>query len=197
MIDITENRIPESLSSGIDIDSLRLPTNYASAVQVETLLVTVRVGKPPKTTFFRTHTDQNMVFPCYLYEQKEPQQESYIVLPSVVPILREHIKPTCLYTCIDRNNVVFLMPVTLPDENGERHSAHEERQFAAEHAKEHWTRISWNKNQQRYQVEKARGSLADPIWPNVSIDELIEIAFRNKIIKGADHPVVQTLQGLI
>ena len=197
MTETSQKNINESLVTGIDIDSLRLPTNYASAVQVETLLVTVRVGKPPKTSFFRTHRDQNMVFECYLHEQKEPQQESYIVLPSVVPILREHVKPTRLYTCIDRNNVIFLMPVTLPDENGERHSAHEEREFAAEHAKDHWTRISWNKTQQRYQVEKAKGSLVDPIWPNVTIPELIEIAFRNKIIKGTDHPVVQTLEGLI
>ena len=197
MTDLSQKNISESIATGIDLDSLRLPTNYASAVQVETLLVTVRVGKPPKTSFFRTHRDQNMVFECYSYEQKVPQQECYIVLPSVVPTLREHVKPVRLYTCIDRNNVVFLMPVTLPDENGERHSAHEEREFAAEHAKDHWTRILWDKTQGRYQILKAGGSLPDPIWPNVSITELIEIAFRNKIIKSSDHPVVQTLQGLI
>jgi hypothetical protein len=46
-----------------------------------------------------------------------------------------------------------------------------------------------------YDVYQADSVLADPEWLDAGMAELIEVAFRGKIITTVDHPVVQSLLG--
>jgi hypothetical protein len=38
--------------------------------------------------------------------------------------------------------------------------------------------------------------MADPVWPELSYQELVRIAYRDRMITGLDHPVVKRLRGL-
>jgi hypothetical protein len=58
-------------------------------------------------------------------------------------------------------------------------------------------RISSNKPTGGYDVYEAKGELPDPDWPAYDIEALIQVAFRGKIIKDLEHPVVQSLLGKI
>ena len=47
-----------------------------------------------------------------------------------------------------------------------------------------------------YEIFEAQSIMADPQWPELSFQELLRIAFRDRLIDRVDHPVVRRLRGL-
>lgn len=180
----------------VDLKSLRIPANYGATLGVKKLLTNVPVGKPKKPQFFRTSESDDMVFAAMLLELKDAR-ESYVVLPDVAQEISALVRPVQLYAAIDRQHNVFLIPVPLPGEDGNRHITHESLAQAVEHAKLKWIRISYNSSVSAYDVYEAEGALPGAEWPEHDIDALVQVAFRGKIITSLDHPVVQSLLGKI
>ena len=100
-----------------------------------------------------------------------------------------------LFTVIDRQNNLSLVPVPLPGANGVRNSWHESRLQALMRAKSVWLRISSNNDLKGYDIFEATASLPEPTWPDITLNELLEIAFRGRILATVDHPVVQEKLG--
>ena len=46
-----------------------------------------------------------------------------------------------------------------------------------------------------YDVFEATGQLPPPQWPTESFEDLLEIAFRGRLITDENHPLVQQLLG--
>ena len=188
---------PATLAAGLhDLKALRLPANYGATLGVKKLLTTVLVGRPKNSQFFRTHASDDMTFAAMLLEQQE-SRESYLVLPDVGQAISELVRPVQLHAAIDRQGNVFLIPVQLPGETGIRNPWHESRAQAVELAKSKWLRISANMHIGGYDVFVAEGPLPEPDWPAHSMDDLVAVAFRGKIITSLDHPVVQALLGRV
>ena len=137
-----------------------------------------------------------MTFDGMLLQQKE-KEESYLVVPDVAQQISELVQPVDLFAAIDRNNNVFLIPVPMPGESGVRNPWHESLFQAVEHSKQNWIRINANMHMGGYDVFEAQVSLSEPDWPDHTIDKLVEVAFRGKIIQSLDHPVVQSLLGRV
>jgi len=185
-----------STPSTFSLKDLRLPANYGAKLGVKKMLTTVPVGKPKKPQFFRTHQAEDMTFTAMILEQKETR-ECYIVVHDVAQQISELVRAVQIHAAIDRQNNVFLIPVAMPGESGTRNQWHESLAQAVEHAKMKWLRITANMHMGGYDVYEADGALPQPEWPDHTIESLIEVAFRGKIITSLDHPVVQTLLGRI
>ena len=195
---MTIQTMPQAVtsSSALDLNSLRLPANYGATLGVKKLLTNVPVRKPRKPQFFRTHQSADMVFGGMLLQQKE-KDESYLVVPDVAHQISELIQAVDLFTAIDRQNNVFLIPVPRPGESGARNPWHESLFQAVELARESWIRIDANMAMGGYNVFEAQVSLPEPDWPEHDIHKLVEVGFRGKVIQSLDHPVVQGLLGRI
>lgn len=180
----------------INLEELRLPSNYGATIGVKKLLTNVPVGKPRKESFFRTHPSPGMTFPGSILENKAAG-ESYIVVPDVAQHISELVRPVMLHAAIDRQNNVSLIPVPLPGESGTRNPWHESLSQAVDQAKQKWIRIAPNMGLGVYDTFVAQGELADPEWPQQNIGQLIDIAFRGKVIRSLEHPMVQSLLGRI
>ena len=176
--------------------SLRLSQNFGESLGVKKVLATVPVGKPLKDRFFRTHTSPSWVFPTWILENKAAG-ETYIVSPEVASVLGDLVRPVELYAVIDRQNNPSLIPIPLPGPNGVRNPWHESLLQAVLRARLVWLRISANMALGGYDIFEAAASLPEPIWPETTMDELLEVAFRGRIITGVDHPVVQDRLGRI
>ena len=174
--------------------SLRLAQNFGETLGVKKVLTTVPVGKPSKDRFFRTHPSPNWVFPTWTLENKATG-ETYIVSEEVASVLGGLVRAVELYTAIDRQNNVFFIPIPLPGPNGVRNPWHESLLQAVMRAKLVWLRITANKDLGGYEIFEATAKLPEPIWPDITMDELLEIAFRGRIITSPDHPVVQEKLG--
>ncbi len=183
-------------TTGFDLSAMRLPANYSAGMGVKKVLNKVPVGKPDKTKFFQVAVDEAFTFRVFLYEDKTAN-ETYIVLPFVQPLLGSLARPAQLHAAIDRTDNPFLIPVILPGEDGQWNSWHESLAQGVEMAKDHWVRLTSNKSIGAYDVNQATAVLPEPVWPGATMEELIKIAFRGKIIDSADHPVIRALQGAV
>ena len=186
----------ENVSQGSPFSSLRLSQNFGETLGVKKVLATVPVGKPTKDRFFRTHTSPSWVFPTWILENKAAR-ETYIVSPEVASVLGDLVRPVELYAVIDRQNNPYLVPIPLPGPNGVRNSWHESLLQAVLPARLVWLRISANIDLKGYDIFEAAANLPEPIWPETTMDELLEVAFRGRIITGLDHPVVQDRLGRV
>lgn len=176
--------------------SLRLTQNFGETLGVKKVLTTVPVGRPPKDRFFRAHPLPSWVFPAWILENKATG-ETYLVSEEVASALGDQVRPVELHAAIDRQNNPFLIPIPLPGPNGVRNRWHESLAQAVERSKSVWLRVSANKDLGGYDIFEATAKLPDPVWPDITMDELLEVAFRGRIITSVDHPIVQERLGEI
>jgi len=187
---------PAAPFPAFDINALRLPASYGATLGVKRVLNNVPVGKPKKAQFFRVHPSPDMTFNTMLLEQKDTR-ESYLVMPDASSQISELVKPVQLFLGIDRQGNLFLVPIPLPAEDGNRNPWHESLAQAVELAKSKWLRIAANLSGGAYDVFEAQADLPEPEWPEYGMDKYIEVAFRGKIIKDMEHPVIQSLLGKV
>jgi len=183
-------------SIGIDLESLRMTSNFGATFGVKKLLTNVLVGKPKKANFFRTHSDPIMTFTVMILELKETR-EHYLVLPEVAQVISNLVSPVTIHVAIDRQNNVFLIPVPMPNESGNRNPWHESLAQSVQLAEKKWIRLAANMQTGHYDVFEATGELPEPEWPAYTIETLLQIAFRGKIITSLEHAIVQSLLGKI
>jgi hypothetical protein len=188
--------VPKPEADPFDLASLRLTQDFASAVGVKKLVTTIPVKKPSKEWFVRVHPDPAYRLPTTMLELKE-DQESYLVAPSLWPELASEptLRPTLLVTSINRQGVLFLWKLRLPGADGRVDDWSRSAMDAANEAKSRWVRLTANMNLGAYDVAVASGQIAEPEWPGITFQQIIDIAFRDKKISDWNHPVLRRLRG--
>jgi hypothetical protein len=175
--------------------ALRLDQSFAATAGVKKLLTTVPVRKPARQDFVRVHRDPNYrLTPAAIIELKE-DRETYLVTPKIALELPGEFGVATLYTTINRQDVLHLWPVKLPGPDGKHNEWHRSAAEAAERAMDHWVRITANMSLGAYQIVQAIGELPDPEWPEISFQEILQVAFRDRVVDRLDHPLIDRLRG--
>ena len=115
------------------------------------------------------------------------------------PVLRElagEVVFKTVFTAIDRQGVIFLWPIRLPAPDERKSDWVRSEREAAELAMTQWLRLKPNMKLGAYEPFVAESAMADPVWPELSYQELVRIAFRDRMVTNIDHPVVRRLRGL-
>ena len=63
-------------------------------------------------------------------------------------------------------------------------------------AMERWVRVKANMSLGAYEIFEAASTIADPQWPELTFQEFLRIAFRDRLVDRLDHPVIKRLRGL-
>ena len=185
------------LADPFDPAALRLDQSYADTVGVKKLLTTVPVRKPNKQDFVRVHPDPSYrLTPAAIIEVKD-DREVYLVTPNLAPGLVGEFSTVTLFTTINRQGTLHLWPVKLPASDGRQNEWHRSAAEAAERAMKKWVRVTASMSLGAYEIFEASGDLPEPVWPDFSFQEILRIAFRERIVDRADHPLVQRLQGIV
>jgi hypothetical protein len=182
-----------------DLDALRAAPDLDD-IEVEKILTTVPVRKPGRNEFFRVHPGNEFVIDGYVLEhESEMDRTVYWVAPDLRAALLDHLRKVRLFTCIDKRSNVYLWPAKLPTADGSMsaRSWYQSALRAAEEAKKLWVKVTGNKPLGAYDIAVARGHLGDPQWPDHTFQELIELAFRDKVIDTLEHPVILEINGEI
>jgi hypothetical protein len=186
---------PPAAGDPYDLAKLRLDQNFVEATGVKKLLTTVSVKKPNPQDFVRVHASPEYRSALALIELKD-DRESYIVPPAIARELPGEYITAIVYTAINRQGVVFLWPVRLPGPDGRVIEWHRSAQDAAELAMKRWVRVKANTSLGAYEIFEAASTLLDPVWPELTFNELVRIAFRGKLVDSLEHPVIKRLRGL-
>jgi hypothetical protein len=181
----------------LDPAALRLDQSYPDTVGVKKLLTTVPVRKPNRQEFVRVHPDPSYrLTPAAIIEVKE-DREVYLVTPSMAQALPGEFSTVTLFTAISRQRTLFLWQVKLPQPNGRQNEWHRSAAEGAERAMGRWVRVTSSTALGAYEIFEASGKLPEPVWPDYSFEEILKIAFRDRIVDRPDHPLVQRLQGAV
>jgi hypothetical protein len=175
-----------------NIRNLRLSQDFEASAEVTQVVTNVAIGKPNRHTFFRVHPEWAVLY--WVLELKgDMRSDYYIVDLKAVPELEAEVSPRRLVPLITRDGALYLWPLRIPTAEKKFDAAGASAHAAAQKAKESWIRLVWAGKQ--FDAFVAKTCVPDPIWPDTTFDEMIEIAFAGKVIESPQHPVVKALNG--
>jgi hypothetical protein len=179
-----------------DLAALKLSDTILSSAK-ETLSK-LPVQKPGKQVFYRCHPDDDMSLITAVFEDKE-NREFFLIAPEMRGAMQalDQLTPVKLVPAMTRQNVLLLVPAKLPSESGSSSGWQESFLLAIERAKKKWTRSSADMSLGAYRIWEAIGNLSDPTWPDMSLNEMLALAFKDRVIDSEDHPVFNRLLGRI
>ncbi|MBT90244.1 MAG: hypothetical protein CL921_01625 [Deltaproteobacteria bacterium] len=175
-----------------DFSKFALSQNFGAQIKIIKRLTTVSVRKPSKTQWFQIHPEYKL--DVLLSKYGDSGDDYYIVEPSLAHQLEDLAQAFRLFVGADRQGVVFVWPLRLPDEERPL-NWHLSALEAASNAEVQWTRIHAHMSLGAYEIHAAEGIMDEPKWPEMSKDEILDIAFKNKIIDRLDHFVLKQLRG--
>jgi hypothetical protein len=179
-----------------DPKRLRVAADMGAARGVKKALTTVKVKKPEKSWWVRTHPDVDNYWLTTRVITLSDKRETYLVAPELHAELVA--EPTCttqlLITSINRQGDVFLWPIRPSTGTGRADDWNRSAKDAADMAAASWVRVAANMTLGAYDVFLATNVLDDPEWPDKSLEDLLRIAFRDFTIDTLDHPVLVALR---
>ncbi len=191
----THEGTPQStLDSLFDIESLRISPDYSATLGASKILATVPCRKPNPQVFIRVRPEEEFRLVTATIEVKE-DREIYLLDPALREVVRHELQIKQLYTAITRQGTLFLWPVRMPGPDGRLDTWNQSPHDAAAHAMHAWIRVQANRQLGGYDIFRAAGEIPDPEWPDKTMAELVQLAFRNHYIKDLAHPVLQALEG--
>src|SRR5262249_17919325 len=176
-------------------EALRLDQNFTAALGLEKHIHNIPLDKPPGECWFRVRDDKDFVFDTYLLHiNTGPDRGVYQVGADLLPLLsgERALKPTRLVLCIDRQEELRLWPLRLPGPDGREDEWMSSALAIAEQAKREWVRLV--AGQTGYRSLTTSATIPDPVWPNKTFDELLELAFAKRRIAAESDPVLRRLR---
>jgi hypothetical protein len=186
--------VPAQSISPFNPAALRLSQNFAESTGVKKLVTTIPVRKPNKQDFVRVHSDPAFRLETAVLEFKE-DRETYLVAPHLWSELVGELTPKVLFTAMNRQKVLFVWAIRLPNADGKHDDWNASALEAAQAAQKNWVRVSANMNLGAYDVFEASAALTEPEWGDMDFQKILEVAFKGRFIDNLDHPALRRLRG--
>jgi hypothetical protein len=176
----------------------------ASVGQSATKPTLLQVKKPHKQATVQLQPDRTQWFmlQCFVLhgeaEGKGGDKSYYPILPAVAELVPESVIPVQFIPYVTVNGTLMLWPVSMKrDAKGELNSWHASALDLIEEysASGDWIRVVANQEAGGYDVKVMALSLA-PKWPSMTKQEMLDLAFKKRLIKDLDHPVIKAQLGL-
>jgi hypothetical protein len=208
VVDLSMPRIVQAPTSSIirpatSVDVSELALNLATLENNQQAApLGIPVDKPKEFEWFRTHPDAayRKVLMCLDFKAPNTNgKELHIIHPKLAHLFADtSAGPYQLYTLMNRVGNLRICEVKLP-QDGKWNEYNRTRQMALDRGIVEWTRMWANLKASRYESQPAPVKYPDPIWPDLSYGDLLQIAFGalGRIIDSEDHIVVKIMRGLL
>jgi hypothetical protein len=157
----------------------------------------VVVDRPSSDAYFRVNRDPKMRLEATIYRERDGKDRAIYFVP---PSMRDHlllasrIRTVLLVVTYSwPMRQVGLWPVPI-DTTGRGNTWWTSAWVAYQVAENAWVQMVAGDG--RYEVFEAEGTLPDPDWPDKSLNELLKLGFRDRIINHDDVPIMRRLRGI-
>ncbi len=178
-----------------DLSALRLSPDEAGHIGSEEVLAHISIRRPNVNEFCRVNPDPAMSLATSIYV--DPERETYFVAPALRSVMVAGVKSVLLLAAVNQRGSPFVWPIALGDGTGRSNPWRDTAREAAELAKREWVKLVSDMRDGCYRIYRAKGKLPEPVFPEKSLDELLRIAFRGRIIDAETHPAVKQALGII
>lgn len=187
-----EEKILQAVPDPFDLDNLILPQDFAPLGEKQ--ITRLRVKKPHRLEWVAVHP--KLEIRVMLFERSyEMDKEIFIVARPMVDTFREEGKPCMLYPYVTQDGALRLWPVRLPDpDTGKLDSYSETAHDAATRYRGKWIRVAANRREAQYEVTLMKRKAAPPRFPDLTEEEMLRLAFKDKVIDSLDHPAIADLE---
>jgi hypothetical protein len=172
------------------------------------------VRQPIDGHFVRAHPDPEMSLEvgCIIWTPDEGKgfKEVYLVDPSMdldqngvalsdLPLHKTYHRVR-LVAAISLTGGVFLWELKIPKGSFGR-EWHASREDLVEAAKKEWITVIPARNGVGYDFETPRDARGNPVrhkepeWPKLTLEQLLELAFRDRFITSPDHHICKKMRG--
>jgi hypothetical protein len=181
-----------------DLESLRISPDYLKTGGAKKLLNHIPIRRPNKQDFIRVHPGPEYRFSPAALIVSDEEGETFLVTSQYFPQLEEAFQSLfTLYLTVNRQKVLTFWPIKLPGPDGRINTWHLTAHEVAQAAMKTWVRVTPNRSLRGYEAFEAETRLPEPEWPQLPLSELLEIAFKGRIIANEEHPVIKRLRGAI
>jgi hypothetical protein len=202
--DLEASRAPSEVTSEdvtdifSDLDKLKLSMEEASQLGSEEVTAIVDVRKPRANEFVRVSADPKMSFATSVFLDTE--KEVYFVPPAIRPHFPMGLKWMVLTLAVNQRGSCFLWPLALGEGGAtiaKRNKWNETARAAADLARTEWVKVISDMQDGGYRIFRAKGKLPEPVFPNKSMNDLLRLAFRNRVVDCEDHAAIKQAIGMI
>ena len=191
--------VPPTPPDPFDLAALRLGSDYAAGLGVKRVITTIPVRKPSKDEWFRRRPGEAwMLTTAVLEVEKGVERSTYLLARPLWTDYSGEVTPAVLFVCMNRQGDLFVWRVKLPGPDGRANTWTESALEIAKAADTTWCRMKSDMTNGIYThfVPADDVVLPEPAWPaDLTMGDIIKIAFRGRLIETADHPVLRELRG--
>jgi hypothetical protein len=152
----------------------------------------IEARKPKKSEFFHINPDPEYrgTLPLYTDDNSKQRDDSYLFAPGleIPPDLEDIVRDNIVAAAITSGGIHFLYKLPVSES-----SYYESGLEVIRRASEGWIRVvpanGW------YTIHQPIAKLDEPQFPDVPFRDYLEAAFKKRIIKSLDHPLVKKLRG--
>lgn len=189
----TQEKKEKTQLSGFNLEEFKAKPIDPSLTRKK-MILTIPVGKPNKQYFFRVHP--SLEFHAYILVWEEDRTQ-YLVHPTIAGLIPNQVKYMILHVAIYSTGTPFLLPVPQPDSEGRWNNWHQTLSEAVIKSKKKWVRLEPDRTAQGYNTWEAEANYGEPEWPDLTMQQYLEIAFKNTQIINEDHPKIKQLFGRV
>lgn len=169
----------------------RRPQDYVAALGSKKILSNIPVKKPDKTSWVKVHPEIEV--PVGVYEDKA-NREYFLVDPDVYDDFGANLVPALLFLAQTRLGDQFFWLVK-SSATGRGNRWAESSLEAVKLGQKTWVRVEADLAAGGYNVYVPATNPPDAEWDEVDLNNLLEEAFRGRIIDNPDHPIILNLKG--
>lgn len=189
----SDPRVDQAL--GVFSDLTQLEVSPTAMIAAEEILTCIPVRKPKNNEFVRVSPDHPPLT-TVIYVEKDEGEEFYFVVPEMRAQLIAGVTIKTLVLAVNQMGTPFIWPVPATgDESSRKDTWNESHRAAYQKAKEKWTKMVADRVAKMYRIYIAAGQLAEPKFPDKPWNELLALAFNNRMIDNPEHPVVKAMRG--
>ncbi len=191
MKDLTTNN---SGPNPFDPKSLAVRQTGGEGFAVKKVHTVIAVRKPNPKEWVRVHPSDEYQIHVAVFEDTD-NSVTYIATPDIASEFSGDFKFVELHLAVNRQGTPFLWKCPLVDPEGRDNLWNASHREALATAKDVWVKMTSNRSLGAYECQIAPNLNVEPEWPELSLTQILEIAFRGRLISERDHILLRQLRG--
>jgi hypothetical protein len=192
---------PASLSefeTELELEAFRVDQDFAQHIQTVKKPISIPVGRPHNQEWICFHPNKSWRIVVNLLEDRI-NRRFYLVARHLFPEVMSDLRPKLLVAyAVRRDSSWGLWPIRVKGERGDLDSYSESLHGILGQYSGQWIRVLTDQPGGVY-VPVVTENVEAPVprWPDGGFQYLFQLAFKNRVINGLDHPILRGLRGEI